>query len=200
MFTAVAKAHQADCGNSLPTTYMSVAKDVYEEGSLIFPATRVQRDYEMVSDVVCMIERHIRVPTQWYGDFLAGISAARVAEKRLKEVCEKYGKDTIKDYIAAWLDYSEQLMVNAVRKLPAATLVNVGRHDSTAFLPEGIPLKAEITVRPEEVLVEIDLRDNIDNVDCSYNQSESTAISAALAGLFNALEGTFRKTRGPFDV
>ncbi len=45
VFTAAAKAHQADCGNAQPTTYMPYARDVYEEGSLIFPAVRVQRDY-----------------------------------------------------------------------------------------------------------------------------------------------------------
>ena len=39
----LAKAHQADCGNALPTTYMPFARDVYEEGSLVFPAVRIQR-------------------------------------------------------------------------------------------------------------------------------------------------------------
>ena len=40
-FTVLAKAHQADCGNSLLTTYMGTARDVYQEGALIFPAVRV---------------------------------------------------------------------------------------------------------------------------------------------------------------
>ena len=44
VFTAAAKAHQADCGNANPTTYMPFARDIYEEGGLIFPAVRVQRD------------------------------------------------------------------------------------------------------------------------------------------------------------
>src|SRR5205807_323724 len=30
-FSVLAKAHQADCGNSQPTTYLSSARDVYEE-------------------------------------------------------------------------------------------------------------------------------------------------------------------------
>ena len=38
LFTASAKAHQADIGNSIPTTYHANARDVYEEGSLSFPA------------------------------------------------------------------------------------------------------------------------------------------------------------------
>ena len=58
-FTACAKGHQADIGNSIPTTYHAAAKDVYEEGSLIFPCVRVQRGYEMVDDVIRMCRRRI---------------------------------------------------------------------------------------------------------------------------------------------
>ena len=39
-FTVLAKAHQADIGDSLPTTYHATARDAYEEGALIFPAVR----------------------------------------------------------------------------------------------------------------------------------------------------------------
>ena len=45
-FTVQAKAHQADIGNSIPTTYFGSARDIYEEGALIFPAVQVQKNYE----------------------------------------------------------------------------------------------------------------------------------------------------------
>ena len=51
-FFVLAKAHQADCGNSRPTTYMGHARDVYEEGALIFPAVKVQQDYRDVEDII----------------------------------------------------------------------------------------------------------------------------------------------------
>src|SRR5229473_4444264 len=44
LFTASAKAHQADVGNSIPTTYHANARDVYEEGSIVFPCVKVQQD------------------------------------------------------------------------------------------------------------------------------------------------------------
>ena len=44
-YTVLVKAHQADCGNSLATTYMGAARDVYNEGALIFPAVRIQQDF-----------------------------------------------------------------------------------------------------------------------------------------------------------
>ncbi len=37
LFTAAAKAHQADCGNANPTTYMPFARDIYEEGGSHLP-------------------------------------------------------------------------------------------------------------------------------------------------------------------
>ncbi|SNB71938.1 N-methylhydantoinase B [Arboricoccus pini] len=198
LFTAVAKAHQADCGNSLPTTYMSTARDLFEEGSLIFPAVRIQRDYKMVDDVVAMMRSRIRVPSQWYGDFLAGIGAARIAELRLKEVCAKYGKSAIKTFIKAWLDYTEQRMINALKSLPAASLSRDGRHDSTPFLPEGIPLRVDVAIDPDDARITIDLTRNIDNVDCGYNQSEATAVSSVMAGLFNSLKSDVPRNSGSF--
>lgn len=68
-YTVVTKAHQADCGNALPTTYMGAAVDVYAEGALIFPAVKVQENYKDIADIVRMCELRIRVPGQWRGDF-----------------------------------------------------------------------------------------------------------------------------------
>jgi N-methylhydantoinase B len=84
VFTAVAKAHQADCGNALPSTYAPTAKDVYDEGALTFPCVRVQREYGNVEDIIRMCRARLRVPEQWYGDFLAALGAARIAERRLR--------------------------------------------------------------------------------------------------------------------
>ena len=57
---------------------------------------RVQRDYKDIDDIIRMCRRRIRVPEQWYGDYLAMLGAARIGEARLKELCEKYGRETIK--------------------------------------------------------------------------------------------------------
>jgi len=200
LFTAVAKAHQADIGNALPTTYMAGAKDQYAEGALIFPAVRIQRNYEMVEDVVRMCRSRIRVPDQWYGDFLAGIGAARIAERRLKELCTKYGKDQIKAFIRHWFTYSEQRMIQAIRTLPKVTLKNSGAHDPFGdLLPDGIPLNVTIDIDPEKALIEIDLTDNVDNVECGFNESEACTSSSTITGIFNALDSSVPRNYGSFS-
>tara|TARA_Y100001970_G_scaffold267935_1_gene358617 strand:- start:80914 stop:82722 length:1809 start_codon:yes stop_codon:yes gene_type:complete len=198
-FTAIAKAHQADVGNAAPTTYMAGAKDQYEEGALIFPAVKVQENYEMVQDIVRMCQSRVRVPSQWYGDFLAGIGSARIGEKRLKELCGKYGKHIIKNFITHWLDYSEERMIQAIGKLPRATLTNSGAHDPFGdLLPDGIPLKVTLDIDPEEAIIKLDLTDHPPNVNCGFNQSEACTSAASIAGVFNSIDSSVPRNSGSF--
>lgn len=206
MFTVCAKAHQADIGNSIPTTYFVRAKDVYEEGSLVFPCVRIQRNYNTISDIVRMCRSRIRVPEQWYGDFLAGIGSARIGERKLKQFCAKYGKDLVKRFIREWLDYSERCMAHEIEKLPRARLNNTGAHDPfEPVLPEGLPMSITLDIAPEKGEIYVDLTDNPDCVDCGLNLSEASAMSGVLNGIFNCLppgiphnSGSFRRVKVKF--
>jgi len=198
-FNVCAKAHQADIGNSLPTTYHAAARDIYEEGALIFPCVRVQRRYETQADIIRMCRRRIRVPDQWYGDFLAALGAARTGERRLHEVFRKYGADTIRRFVEEWFDYSEERMVHALRQLPAATLEQVSHHDPLPpLLPGGIPVRARVEVDPAAAMVRIDLRDNIDCMDNGLNLSEACAVVNSVTGVLNSLPSDIPRNAGSF--
>ncbi len=188
LFTVSAKAHQADIGNSIPTTYFAEARDVYEEGAVIFPCVLVQRDGQDIDDVIRMCRKRIRVPEQWYGDYLAGIGAARIGERRLKEFAQKYGAERVRAFVRQWLDYSERRMFDAIRALPAGTFQNAIAHDPTPAMPGGIPVNVAVTVDPGAARIVVDLRNNMDCVDCGLNQSEATAINNAVTGVFNCID------------
>jgi N-methylhydantoinase B len=198
LFTAAAKAHQADCGNAQPTTYMPFARDVYEEGSLTFPCVRIQRNYKDVADIIRMCKRRIRVPEQWYGDYLAMLGAARVAERRLKELVQQYGRDLIQTFVKEWFEYSERRMIHAIRQLPSGELVARGKHDPLPSLPEGIPLKVSVKVFSEEGRIEIDLRDNIDCVPAGLNESQTCSMNNSMTGIFNSIDPTVPHNAGSF--
>jgi N-methylhydantoinase B/oxoprolinase/acetone carboxylase alpha subunit len=198
LFTAAAKAHQADCGNSDPSTYMPFAKDVYQEGGLNFPCVRIQRDFQDVGDIIRMCRMRIRVPDVWYGDYLAALGAARIGERRLITLAEKYGVDTIAAFVREWLDYSERRMTHAIRALPAGKLTAEGRHDALPGLPDGIPVKVSIEVRPDEGMIEVDLRDNIDCVPVGVNLSQTCATAGALIGVLNCIDASVPRNEGSF--
>ena len=197
-FTVLAKAHQADCGNSVPTTYVPDARDVYEEGALIFPCVRVQRDYSDCEDIIRMCRSRIRVPDQWWGDYLALVGAVRVGERRLLELGAELGWDTLHDYSAAWLDYSEQRMEATIERLPAGLVTVTTAHDPFPGVPEGVPLTVTAQVRPEERVIEIDLRDNPDCQPCGLNLSEACARTAAITGVMNSIDHTVPANGGSF--
>jgi N-methylhydantoinase B len=201
-YTVFVKAHQADCGNSLATTYMASATDIYNEGALIFPCVKVQEDYQDVEDIIRMCEIRLRVPEQWRGDFNAALGAARIGERRLSELAAEIGWDELDALAAQWLDYSEQRFVEAVKGMSGGTVRATTRHDPFPGLPEGIDLNVDVHVDAEHGFVEVDLTDNPDCLPCGLNLTESTARSAAMLGVFNSIDhrvppnaGAFRRIR-----
>lgn len=198
LFTACAKAHQADIGNSLPTTYMPFARDVYEEGAVSFPCVRIQRDRADVAEVIRTARRRIRVPDVWYGDYLAALGAARSAEKRLKELVDRYGKDTVLGFIESWFDYSERRMRNAVKAIPSGRYAGYATHDPFPGMEGGIPIKVVADVDSEKGKIVVDLRDNPDCVPAGFNLSEATAVNSVVTGLFNTLDSDIPHNHGSF--
>ncbi|MBI4693865.1 MAG: hydantoinase B/oxoprolinase family protein [Gammaproteobacteria bacterium] len=200
MFTACAKAHQADCGNSIPSTYHAYAKDIYEEGALIFPCVRIQKDYKDVGDIIRMCKRRIRVPEQWYGDYLAEIGSARIGERRLIELTRRYGIGTIKKFIDEWFAYSDRRMADAIRKMPKGKLSNTTIYDPLPpVLPEGLPIRVDISVDPDAGYIDVDLTHNADNKAFGLNESVACATSNAMCGVFNCMDPDVPHNAGSFS-
>jgi N-methylhydantoinase B len=198
LFTASAKAHQADCGNAEPSTYVTYVEDVYAEGGLVFPCVKVQQDYADIDDIIRMCRRRIRVPEVWYGDFLAAVGSARIGERRVKQVVERYGVQTIKAFVKEWLDYSERVMDQAIRKLPAKQLRASGKHDPIPGLPDGVDVNVTIDVKSEQGKVVFDLRENPDCIPFGLNVSEYCARGGCTIALLNCLEDDVPRNAGSF--
>src|SRR5690606_10229269 len=152
-------------------TYMPNARDVYEEGALIFPCVRIQKNYRDNDDIIRMCRCRIRAPEQWHGDYLAALGAARIGERGLVALVKKYGAETIQAFIEEWFDYSERRVADAIGRLPSGRVEGQGKHDSTPVLPEGVPIKVVIDIDAQAGQVVVDLRDNIDCIPAGLNQS-----------------------------
>ncbi len=200
LFTTCAKAHMADCGNSIPSTYHAYARDVYEEGALIFPCVRIQREYADVGDIIRMCKRRIRVPEQWYGDYLAQIGSARIGERRLIELTRRYGIETIRAFIEEWFAYSERRMVDAISKMPKGKLSNTTTYDPLPpVLPDGLPIRVDVAVDPDGGYIDVDLTHNPDNMDFGLNESLACATSNAMCGVFNCMDPDVPHNAGSFS-
>ncbi len=198
-FTVLAKAHQADIGNSEPTTYMGMARDLYHEGALIFPAVQVQRDYRNIDDIIRMCELRIRVPDQWRGDYLAMLGAARIGEREILAIGQEIGWEKLDAFTTQWFDYSEKRMIEAVKALPAGTVYGASTHDPFPGMPpEGVTITAKVTSMPDQGRVIVDLTNNPDCLPCGMNLSEACSRTAAMIGVFNSIDHSVPKNAGAF--
>ena len=65
-----------------------------------------------------LVRANIRVPDQTIGDFNAQFAANHIGAGRVKELCAKYGADTVLAAMDGQLDYSERRMRAAIRAVP----------------------------------------------------------------------------------
>ena len=176
-----------------------VDEDDHEEGALIFPGVKVQENYENISDIVRMCMLRIRVPEQWWGDYLAMVGAARIGERELLSLADEIGWDTLHDFTGQWFDYTENRMVNAIAKMPSGTTSWTSRHDPVPGTPvDGIPINVTVNVDASAGRIAVDLTDNMDALPCGLNLSEACARTAAMIGVFNSIDPSVPKNDGAF--
>jgi N-methylhydantoinase B len=196
LFWTLARSHHADIGAPLPTTYLPYAKTIYEEG-MHFPCVRIQQGFQDKADIIRMGLQKIRVSKNWHGDYRAQVGACRTGERRLKDLVAHYGLDTIKAFIEAWMEYGERRAIAAIRKLPRGSYSYTVRHDPVpGVCDDGIPIKATVTVDPDEGLITVDARDNPDCVPGGLNMSEACAIAACRIGVFYNIDATMPHNHG----
>ena len=177
---------------------MGGARDVYQEGVLIFPAVRVQENYQDIEDIVRMCRMRIRVPEQWWGDYLAEMGAARIGERELRALAAEVGWDTLDAFTDQWFEYSEQRMSAAIARLPAGMMTVSSAHDPFPGAEDGIEVRVQLTIDPAETIIEVDLRDNPDCLPCGLNLSEACSRTSAMVGVFNSIDHTVPPNAGSF--
>ncbi|WP_165875231.1 hydantoinase B/oxoprolinase family protein [Natrarchaeobius chitinivorans] len=199
LFWVVSRAHQADIGANEPSTYLPDAENVYQE-AMHFPSVKVQEDYEDREDIVRMCKLNIRAgDTQWYGDYRAQIASIRTGEERIRDLCDRYGPEMIKQFSRAWLQYGESMMRDEIGTLPDATVEHVSRHDPVPGAEEGIPVRVKLSIDPDEERIIVDLTDSMANVPAGFNLTEATTVAGAYAGVFNNVDSNTPRNHGSID-
>lgn len=197
MFWVMNRAHQEDLGAPLPTTYLPGPEgaDIYREG-LQFPCVRVQHKYKEIKDIIRMCTMKIRMPDVWYGDYLAQVGSVRIGERLLVDLCRRYGKETIKQFVGEWFDYSSRKTVEDIRKLPQGTWDGECQLDPKDFAPDGIYIKARVTLEPAEATIVVDLTGSSDQVPAGLNMTHASSYAAAVVPLLIFLDPTIPHNDG----
>jgi N-methylhydantoinase B len=163
-------AHWNDVGGMVPGSISNEAKQIFQEG-LRLPAVKLIEGGEPIRSVMEIMKVNSRLPDYLQGDMWAGIAAARVGDRRIVELVEKYGLETFKAALRVFMDYGEQVARRALAELPKGTFTLAEEQDS------GVVYSVTFEISDDEFVV--DLRDNPDQDPGPNNASRDGTVVAA---------------------
>lgn len=113
---AANKAHHTDVGGMVPGSMSADAPDLFAEG-LIVPPVRLVLNDRVVDATVALFRANSRTPEARSGDLRAQTAGNATGERRLLELCERYGRETLNAAVDRLLEESELRMREALRTL-----------------------------------------------------------------------------------
>ncbi len=105
--------HTIDVGGPVSGSLPTDATTVFGEGTRI-PPVKLFDGGHLNHDLLDLILNNSRVPTMNYFDLMAIVAACRTAEKRVLELCERFGKETYLDACAALLNRTYRAMAQLI--------------------------------------------------------------------------------------
>ncbi len=149
---AANRAHHADVGG-MSAGSMPVATEIYQEG-VIIPPIKLWEAGEPNQAALRLLLRNVRTPDERRGDLAAQVAANRTAARRLQEVVERSGLDTVEAHIEALLDYAERITRSTIAAIPQGSYEFTDWLDDDGFSEEPIAIKARVTVRDSNLIVD----------------------------------------------
>ncbi len=149
----VAKAHWTEVGGKEPGSWSVDAKEVYQEG-IQFPCLKLASEGVMDPNLLDLIRANVRFPEQSLGDMWSQIAGLKTAEKRILEICRKFGTDTLLLAIERLLKRSAEASRNLVRKLPQGEFSAREWIDDDGLGTGPINVDVKVTIRDGKFIVD----------------------------------------------
>lgn len=178
---AIVRAHWVDIGGmSTGFSAASLVQDPWMEG-LQLDQIKIYEAGVPDEKVLRLLRDNIRFQNASMGDLRSQIAACSLAQNRLTELFERYGRDTIFEALERLYDETELKCRRVVSTIPD------GVYEAESFLDADGPDKSELV--PIRVKVVVSGEDmTIDLTRCSM-QRKSALNSRTLAGAYIAYKG-----------
>jgi N-methylhydantoinase B len=162
-------AHWNDVGGMVPGSMSTDAKEIFQEGMILAGIKIISRG-QPIRPVFDILTANCRMPDFLIGDLWAGVASVRVGERRILEIVDKYGKDVFLHALEEYLDYGEQVSLQALKELPKGVGTLAELQDS------GQVYKVTVEIRDDEFIV--DLREAPDQDKGPFNMSRDETVTA----------------------
>lgn len=149
-YTAV-KAHWIDLGAK--DVYCADTTDIWQEGLQLY-AVKVVKRGKLDDEIVGIIRANSRLPTDVIGDLTAEISACGHGVRRILELVQKYGVQTVERATVSILDHGERIAREAIKAMPDGEWSAESALDNNGITQDQVPFKATVRVTGDEITVD----------------------------------------------
>jgi len=172
--------HWHDVGGGVPGNYNPSATDCFQEG-FVMPPVKLMDKGVIRDDIVAVLTANSRLPGSSYGDLMGQINSLDLGIRRMDDLLDDYGKDTVRDVFAELKERSSRQMRSLIGDLPD------GIYSTEEFLDnDGIedePLKIALDLTIDGGTLTFDFSRSADACAGPMNISETTAIAATYVAL-----------------
>ncbi len=179
----VNKAHWTEVGGKDPGSFTTNATEIFQEG-LQFPNIKIFHRGVPNQAVIDIIAANVRLPEMSLGDMWAGVAANRVGERRVREIFEKFGADSVREAIRGLLDYGEVMIRQELRNLPKGTFTAEDWIDDDGLGNGPFKIQVKVTISDDEFVA--DFTGSHAQVPGPINKSR-TGLVSAVRTVFKAL-------------
>jgi len=138
-------AHHADIGGMSPGSMAGGMTEIYQEG-LRIPLIKLFRRGKLDQDLFDMMLLNVRVLEERRGDYNAQFAALRLADRRLREIVERNGAETVTAVFDAIISRTRDRMREAIRAIPDGVYHFADVMDDDGAGTEDIPIRLETTI------------------------------------------------------
>ncbi|SCG16659.1 N-methylhydantoinase B [Micromonospora echinofusca] len=194
------RMHWADIGGMTPGSVSGQATEILQEGLRIPPIRLIEagRPNRAAFDILFA---NVRMAEERRGDLESSIAACHTAQRRLRELVDRWGTGLILDCVAANMDRTEQRLRDMIRSLPDGTyryedyldLYTDGDYDAAI-------VRCRLIVDGDEI--EADFRGSSTQVAAVVNSSRAMTVAGVFIAVKSALDpgglvnhGAFRPLR-----
>ena len=147
--------HHDDIGGAVPGSMPSHATSVYQEG-LMVPPIKLWEEGEPNRAALTIMTRNSRMPDSLAGDLDAECSACLMGARRIAELFERYGRDTVEGCFDAIIDNTtETFRREILAQIPDGTYVweDYAEHDGVEP-PRLHRQRITLTKTPERLVID----------------------------------------------
>ena len=169
-FFVACRAHFSDIGGMTPGS-MPVSRDLFQEGLVLPPV-------KLTPEVRAILVANVRNPREVDGDLAALEASCLTGERRLVEMCGRYGFAIVQRYADGLQAYGRRWMESAIRAIPRGLWSFVDELDDDGV--GGPPTKIRVTIRRRGGRAVVDFTGSDPQVPGNVNAVYAVTLSAVL--------------------